>query len=52
MKQKLLVKVDTDLAIDWADYYALIEQHEGRSLSNGYTIHVFDHPDLSYLQED
>jgi len=34
-----------------SDFYTLIERQERRTLTNGYVIHVFDHPDASYLQE-
>ena len=50
-KAKVLISADTDLDIEWEGYYALIEQQERRMLSSGYVIHVFDHPDSSYLQE-
>jgi len=50
-QQKLLVHEESDLDVGWDDYYALIEQQERRSLSNGFEIHVFDHPLGSYLQE-
>lgn len=49
--EKVVLRQETDLDLDWGEYYALIAQQERRSLSNGYTIHVFDHPDASYLQE-
>lgn len=50
-RRKLLIHTETDLDIDWNDYYSLIEQQERRTLSNGHEIHVFDHPEASYLQE-
>jgi HKD family nuclease len=50
-EERLLVHTETDLDISWDDYYALIEQQERRSLSNGFEIHVFDHSQGSYLQE-
>lgn len=50
-KHKQLVHHESDLDIGWDDYYALIKKQERRSLSNGFKIHVFDHPDGSYLQE-
>src|SRR5207245_529687 len=37
--RKILVRTQTDLDIEWADYFALIEQQERRTLSNGYPIH-------------
>lgn len=50
-RDKVLIRTAEDLDIEWPDYFALIQQQERRSLSNGYTIHVFDHQDGSYLQE-
>lgn len=50
-RTKVLVRNETDLDTNWADYFALIGQQERRTLSNGYEIHVFEHPDGSYLQE-
>jgi len=51
IKARMLVRSVDDLDIEWKDFYSLIEQQERRTLSNGYEIHVFDHPDASYLQE-
>lgn len=49
--KQILIRTVTDLDITWADYYALIRKQERRALSNGYQIHIFDHPECSYLQE-
>lgn len=40
-----------DLLLDWGEYYHLIASRERHTLANGIQIHVFDHEDLSYLQE-
>lgn len=40
-----------DLDLDWADFVELIGQQERRSLWTGGTVHVFDHPGGSYLQD-
>jgi hypothetical protein len=39
------------LDLDWPEFVHLIRQQERRSLRTGWTIHVFDHRDGSYLQE-
>lgn len=46
-----VVKVSDDLDLDWPEFVALISQQERRALWTGWKIHVFDHPDGSYLQE-
>lgn len=48
---RVLLTTAADLDIGWADYFRLIEKQERRMLSTGTEIHVFDHPDASYLQE-
>jgi hypothetical protein len=48
---RILLRKETDLDIQWDAYFRLIEQQERRMLSTGSPIHVFDHPDASYLQE-
>ncbi len=46
-----VVEEGEDLDLDWADFVELISQQERRALWTGWEIHVFDHPDGSYLQE-
>lgn len=41
----------TGLDVNWTSFFGLIAKQERRLLSNGNPIHVFDHPDGSYLQE-
>jgi len=41
----------SQLEIPWAEFFELIRSRERWELSNGNVIHVFDHPDGSYLQE-
>ncbi|NTX51840.1 phospholipase D family protein [Myxococcus sp. CA039A] len=45
------VESPKDLDIEWSDFVDLIGRQERRSLNNGWSIHVFDFPDGSYLQE-
>jgi hypothetical protein len=40
-----------DLEIAWTDFVVLISCQERRALWTGLEIHVFDHPESSYLQE-
>ncbi|HEY0153433.1 MAG TPA: hypothetical protein VGB92_15605, partial [Longimicrobium sp.] len=42
---------EQDLNVTWREYYELIRGQERRTLANHAEIHVFDHPDGSYLQE-
>jgi hypothetical protein len=50
-KPPKVVQTAGNLDIDWSDFVTLIGTQEQRSLWTGWTIHVFDHPDGSYLQE-
>lgn len=46
-----VVNKGEDLDLDWAEFVDLISQQERRALWTGLEIHVFDHPEGSYLQE-
>ena len=50
-KVRKLVSSESDISVTWEDYYSLVKSQERRSLSNGYEIHVFEHPERSYIQE-
>jgi HKD family nuclease len=40
----------SDLDVGWSAFVELISGQERRALANGYQIHVFDHPEGSYLE--
>jgi hypothetical protein len=46
-----IVEGASDLELDWTGFVDLISQQERRMLSRDWRIHVFEHPDGSYLQE-
>lgn len=50
-KATAIIVDEQDLNITWPEYYNLIRAQERRTLANHAEIHVFDHPDGSYLQE-
>lgn len=45
------IKSTSDLRIGWPQYAVLLRQQEWRSFSSGWVVHIFDHPEGSYLQE-